>query len=90
VATGSGALVVVQPILAPLAIGIWWVVTKVTGKAAIGSVVAVGFVPLGIVLMDQPRWELFAVAGVCALILLKHTGNIKRLIRREEHSLSHN
>ncbi len=40
--------------------------------------------------MDQPRWELVAVAGVCALILLKHTSNIKRMIRREEHSLSQN
>ena len=90
VATGSGALLVVQPVLAPLAVGIWWVVTKVTGKAALGSVIAVSFVPIGIVVMDQPRWELLAVGGVCALILLKHAGNIKRLIRREEHSLSKN
>jgi acyl phosphate:glycerol-3-phosphate acyltransferase len=87
VATGSGALLVVQPILAPLAVGIWWIVTKLTGKAALGSVVAVAFVPIGIIIMDQPRWELIAVAGVCALILLKHASNIKRLIRREEHSL---
>jgi hypothetical protein len=27
---------------------------------------------------------------VCALILVKHTGNIVRLIRREEHSLGKN
>jgi len=90
VATGSGALLVVQPILAPIAVGIWWIVTKLTGKAALGSVIAVAFVPIGIIVMDQPRWELVAVAGVCALILLKHTSNIKRMIRREEHSLSHN
>jgi glycerol-3-phosphate acyltransferase PlsY len=90
VATGSGALLVVQPILAPLAVGVWWIVTKVTGKAALGSVIAVSLVPIGIIVMDQPRWELLAVAGVCALILLKHAGNIKRLIRREEHSLSQN
>ena len=90
VATGSGALLVVQPILAPLAVGLWWIVTRVTGKAALGSVIAVAFVPIGIIIMDQPRWELIAVAGVCALILLKHTSNIKRMIRREEHSLSQN
>jgi glycerol-3-phosphate acyltransferase PlsY len=90
VATGSGALLVVQPILAPLAVGIWWIVTKATGKAALGSVIAVAFVPIGIIVMDQPRWELVAVAGVCALILLKHSGNLKRLIRREEPSLSQN
>ena len=90
VATGSGALLVVQPILAPLAVGVWWIVTKVTGKAALGSVIAVSLVPIGIIVMDQPRWELLAVGGVCALILLKHASNIKRLIRREEHSLSQN
>jgi glycerol-3-phosphate acyltransferase PlsY len=71
-------------------VGIWWIVTKVTGKAALGSVVAVAFVPIGIIITDQPRWELIAVAGVCALILLKHTSNIKRMIRRQEPSLSQN
>jgi glycerol-3-phosphate acyltransferase PlsY len=90
VATGSGVLLVVQPILAPLAVGLWWIVTKVTGKAALGSVIAVALVPIGIIVQDQPRWELLAVAGVCALILLKHTANIKRLIRREEPSLGQN
>jgi glycerol-3-phosphate acyltransferase PlsY len=90
VATGSGVLLVVQPILAPLAVGLWWIVTKITGKAALGSVIAVALVPIGIIVMDQPRWELVAVAGVCALILLKHTANIKRLIRREEHVISQN
>ncbi len=90
VATGSGVLLVVQPILAPLAVGLWWIVTKITGKAALGSVIAVALVPIGIIVQDQPRWELLAVAGVCALILLKHTANIKRLIRREEHSLGQN
>jgi acyl phosphate:glycerol-3-phosphate acyltransferase len=90
VATGSGVLLVVQPILAPLAVGLWWVVTRVTGKAALGSVIAVALVPVGIVVMDQPRWELLAVAGVSALIVLRHTSNIKRLMRREEHSLSQN
>jgi glycerol-3-phosphate acyltransferase PlsY len=87
VATGSGVLLVVQPILAPLAVALWWLITKATGKAALGSVIAVALVPIGIVLMDQPRWELLAVAGMCALILLKHTANIKRLVRREEHDI---
>ena len=49
VATGSGVLLIVQPILAPLAVGLWWLVSKVTGKAALGSVVAVALVPIGIV-----------------------------------------
>lgn len=90
VATGSGVLLVVQPILAPLAVGLWWLITKLTGKAAIGSVVAVILVPVGMVLLGTAPWEFLATLGLCALIVVKHTGNIVRLIRREEHSLGQN
>ena len=90
VATGSGVLLIVQPILAPLAVGLWWVITKVTGKAALGSVIAVALVPIGLVAQEKPAWEFVAVACVCGLILVKHADNIVRLIRREEHSLGQN
>jgi glycerol-3-phosphate acyltransferase PlsY len=87
VATGSGVLLIVQPILAPLAVGLWWLISKTTGKAALGSVVAVALVPVGLVVLDTPAWEFVAVAGLCALIVVKHADNIVRLVRREEHSL---
>ncbi|HSL74891.1 MAG TPA: glycerol-3-phosphate 1-O-acyltransferase PlsY [Ilumatobacteraceae bacterium] len=90
VATGSGVLLVVQPILAPLAVGLWWLVSRVTGKAALGSVIAVALVPIGLIVLERPAWEFVAVAGLCALIVVKHAGNIKRLVRREEHALSQN
>ena len=90
VATGSGVLLIVQPILAPLAVGLWWLVTKVTGKAALGSVIAAALVPIGLVVLDKPAWEFVAVAGLCALIVVKHASNIKRMIRREERALSQN
>lgn len=88
VATGSGVLLIVQPILAPLAVGVWWLVSRATGKAALGSVTAVVLVPIGLVVQGKPAWEFLAVAGLCALIVVKHAGNIVRLLRREEHSLS--
>ena len=90
VATGSGVLLIVQPILAPLAVGLWWLVSKATGKAALGSVIAVALVPTGLIVQETPAWEFVAVAGLCALILVKHAGNIMRLIRHEEHSLGQN
>ena len=88
VATGSGVLLVLYPIIAPLAVAVWWVVSRVTGKAALGSVVAVALVPIALLLDGAPAWEFVAGAGVCALIMVKHTANIQRLIRREEHPLS--
>ena len=88
VATGSGVLLVLYPIIAPLSVAVWWLVSKATGKAALGSVVAVALVPIALLVDDAPAWEFAAAAGLCALIVLKHAGNIKRMIRREEHSLS--
>lgn len=88
VATGSGVLFVLQPLIAPFAVLLWWLVSRFTGKAAIGSLVAVALVPAGLALIDRDPWEFPATAGLCALILLKHWRNIGRLVRREEHSLS--
>ncbi len=81
-------LLVLYPIIAPLAVAVWWVVTKLTGKAALGSVVAVALVPVALVIDGAPAWEFLAVAGICALIVVKHAANIKRMIRREEPSLT--
>jgi glycerol-3-phosphate acyltransferase PlsY len=90
VATGSGALVVLHPPLAAVCVALWWVTTKLTGKAAVGSILAIVAVPIGLIVEDAPAWEFLAVAGVCALIMVKHIDNVLRLIRREEHSLSKN
>ena len=90
VATGSGVLIVLFPLLAVGAVTVWWVVSKVTGKAAVGSIVAVALVPVGLVLSNALAWEFLAVGLICGLILLKHGDNIRRMLRREEHSLSKN
>lgn len=87
VATGSGVLLVVQPLLAPLAAALWWIVTKLIGKAAIGSVVAVAFVPIGLLWEGAPAWEFVAVAGCSGLLLVRHWSNFGRMIRREEHTM---
>ncbi|MFN3258230.1 MAG: glycerol-3-phosphate acyltransferase [Ilumatobacter sp.] len=88
VATGSGVLFVIQPIIAPFAVILWWTVSRLTGKAAVGSLVAVGLVPAGLALLDRPAWEYAAMGALCALILAKHWPNVVRLVRREEPALS--
>ena len=90
VATGSGVLVVLFPLIALAVVPVWLLTTKLTGKAAIGSIVAVVLVPVGLVLTDVEAWEYVAVVLICALILLKHGDNVARMLRREEHSLSQN
>ena len=90
VATGSGVLLVLHPIIAPFAVALWWLVSRVTGKAALGSIVAVALVPIGLAVLGRPAWEYFATGAICLLILAKHWRNFGRIIRREEHALSAN
>ncbi len=87
VATAAGALTVLHPILAPIVVGLWWVVTRVTRTAAVGSIVAVLSVPLGMVMLGTETWEIAATLGIIALILSRHRSNIARLLRREEHRM---
>lgn len=87
VACGSGVVIVLQPVLGLVIPALWWTISKVTGKAAVGSIVTVASVPVGMALLGRPFWEFLAMAGLCGLILIKHWRNFGRLIRREEPSL---
>jgi glycerol-3-phosphate acyltransferase PlsY len=88
VATGSGVLVVLFPLLAVVCVAAWWLLGKLTGKAALASIIAVALVPVGLVVTGAEGWEYVAVALLCALIVVKHGGNVVRMLRREEHTLS--
>ena len=87
VATGSGVLLVLQPIVAPFAVALWWIVAKLTGKAAVGSLVALTLVPVGLAILGRPAWEYFAVGGLSILILAKHWRNFVRILKREEPAM---
>lgn len=84
VATGSGVLLALHPVIAPFAVALWWIVTKLTGKAAVGSFVAVVLVPVGLAALGRPAWEYFAVGGLSVLILAKHWRNFERILKRQE------
>jgi glycerol-3-phosphate acyltransferase PlsY len=88
VATGGGVLTVMHPIIAVVVISLWWIVSRLTGKAAIGSIVAVSLVPVGLLVIGAPAWEYLAVVAICVLIVARHAGNLRRLVRREEPALT--
>ncbi len=88
VATGSGVLLALHPIIAPFAVGVWWLVSRATGKAAVGSLVAIALVPIGLAVLGRPAWEYLAVGALSVLILAKHWKNFARILRREEPALS--
>jgi glycerol-3-phosphate acyltransferase PlsY len=88
VATASGVLLVLHPVVGPFACVLWWIVSRVTGKAVVGSIAVLALVPIGLALLGRPAWEYLAIAGLSALILAKHWKNFVRLVRREEPALS--
>lgn len=88
VATGGGVIAVLHPIVG-LGVGaIWIVVSRLTGKAAIASIAAVIAAPIGLALKDAPPWEFAATVGLCSLLVVRHAGNIKRLLQREERGIA--
>ncbi len=89
VATGGGVIAVLHPIVGVAVSAIWLAVSRLTGKAAIASIVAVVAAPVGLAIAGAPAWEFAAMVGLCSLLVVRHAGNIKRLVRREERGVGH-
>lgn len=87
VATVGGAMFVLQPVLSPILLAIWFGISRLTKKASIASFAIIALLPIGEAVLGSPAWEILASIGLGALVLIKHGANIKRLIRREELSL---
>lgn len=87
VASGGGVILVVHPLVGAAVILLWWLVTRVSRTPAIGSIVAVSAAGVGLAVGGAPAWELAATAGLCLLILSRHLGNVRRMLRREEHAM---
>lgn len=90
VAAAGGAMFVLQPIVSPILIVVWFAVSRLTRKASLASIVIIPLLPIGAALLGAPAWELVAIALLGVIVMLKHTSNIKRLIRREELSVDKN
>lgn len=88
VATVGGAMVVLHPIVFAALLVVWVVIRKGTGKASLGSLVIAVGLPLGVAIDGSPGWEVAASAALAALVLARHTDNIRRLLSGSELSAS--
>ena len=89
VATGGGVIAVLHPIVGLAVMALWLAVSRLTGKAAITSIAAVVAAPIGLAIAGAPAWEFAAMVGLCSLLVVRHAGNIKRILRREERGICH-
>lgn len=87
VATSLGVFLAVDPVLVSAAVGIFAVLYIGFRIVSVGSLAgALSFLALQW-LCDRPMAEIaLGIAGT-AIIVIKHRGNIQRLLRREEHKM---
>lgn len=84
VATAGGALVVLYPAIV-VGLGIvWFVIARVLKKASLASLICSIAFPLAVLAMGYDTWEVVAVAALAVLVIARHAGNIRRLVRRQE------
>ncbi len=85
VATGFGVFLVIAPLSAVAALGVWVVVLLVWRRVALASMLASACFPIILKLIDAPDLlTLGAVAGVSVIIILRHSSNIRKMLSGEE------
>jgi len=87
VATAGGAMFVLQPIVASALTAVWFAISRLTRKASLASIAIIPLLPIGAAVLGAPAWEIVAIVVLGLVVLLRHTSNIKRLLRREELTL---
>ena len=60
----------------------WFVVARVLHKASLASLLATVLFPIAVFAFGFDRWEVGVVGALAVLVVLRHTANIRRLLRR--------
>lgn len=85
VATGLGAFLVVNPLAAVTAVGVWIAALLLTGWVSVASMVAAASLPVVLSIVGDPDPVLLgAVAIVAVLIVVRHRSNIRLLLSGSE------
>jgi len=86
VATAFGAVLAVNWLLALICLAAVAVITLITKRMSAGSLCGALALAVLPAFMERPFWPFAAVIGI--VIIIKHRGNIKRLINGEEPPLN--
>ena len=86
VATMSGAAFVLQPIVSGILAVLWYTTLKASQKASVASIVVMVGLPVGAAIKGAPGWEIAITVAINALVMVRHSSNIRRLLDGEELS----
>jgi len=87
VAAAGGALVVLYPLIVVGLAVVWFVIARVLKKASLASLLTTILFPVAVAAFGYDVWEIVAVAALAVLVIIRHLGNIRRLLRRQEIDL---
>ncbi len=87
IATGAGALIVLYPLIVLGLAVVWVVVARVLHKASLASLLCTVLFPVAVIAMRYDTWEIVIIAALAVLVIGRHLGNIRRLLRRQENDL---
>lgn len=87
VAAAGGMALVLYPFMVVGLAAVWFLIARVLNKASLGSLIVAVAAPVIVALMGRPGEEIALVAAVCVLVIARHHGNIRRLLKGEESSL---
>jgi glycerol-3-phosphate acyltransferase PlsY len=83
VATGLGVSLVLAPWGAVAGAAAWVVLYKIFKISSVGSLAGAG-VSLAVAAFTADRAAVYAIAAVSAVVLIRHTDNIRRLLSKQE------
>lgn len=87
VATAGGGGLVIGPLIGLACAVLFLAVVRVGRIAALGSLsIAMAF-PVVAAIVGRPWWEVAVAAGIAAILVLRHRGNIVAIVRRDERRL---
>lgn len=87
VAAAGGALTVLYPWIAAALAVVWFVVARLLHKASLASLLVTIAFPVAVALTGHEVWEDVVTCALAVLIIARHAGNIRRLLRRQEIDL---
>lgn len=87
VATAAGMAFVLVPALALVLALVWVATARLSGTASLASITIAAGLPVGAAVIGRPAGEVVAFAACGALVVLRHRGNIDRLLGGTEAGL---
>lgn len=87
VATAGGGLSVLLPGAVLVLVPLWFIVSRLTGKASVASLSLVLLSPVAVWFATHEAWEVGASLAIAILVTSRHASNIRRLIHHDEPSV---